>query len=178
MRDLCVCDIDGVLCNFDKAFDNYIRGFIPDLEPPVQTEWDFRNRYPTCKPGTIDKFFVDFTDEGLFYYADPYPDIQKVSILNPTIITTRPKESAKDTYAWLIKHKIKFNKVILTEDKSKFINVTKVIFEDKCKNILPFADAGVQCFLFDHPYNRNTNHENITRVSGWSEVNFDSLEKN
>ena len=33
-----------------------------------------------------------------------------------------------------------------------------------------FAEAGIRVFLFDHPWNRDAQHPNITRVSGWSEV--------
>lgn len=32
------------------------------------------------------------------------------------------------------------------------------------------AEAGVRVFLFDHPWNREVAHPNITRVNGWSEV--------
>jgi len=32
------------------------------------------------------------------------------------------------------------------------------------------ADAGLRVLLFDHPWNREVQHERITRVSGWSEV--------
>lgn len=32
------------------------------------------------------------------------------------------------------------------------------------------ADAGVRVLLFDHPWNREIEHERITRVSGWAEV--------
>jgi uncharacterized protein len=32
------------------------------------------------------------------------------------------------------------------------------------------AEAGIRVLLFDHPWNREVAHPNITRVTGWSEV--------
>jgi uncharacterized protein len=32
------------------------------------------------------------------------------------------------------------------------------------------AEAGVRVFLFDHPWNRDVEHPNVERVSGWTDV--------
>jgi uncharacterized HAD superfamily protein len=170
-----VCDIDGVLADFDKAFDEYIRRFLPNLGQPLPYEYDFRKRYPDASYGKIGELFNQFAMDGGYYYLEPYVDIQKVSILNPTIITSRPEVATNDSYAWLIEHKIKFKNLIIAHDKSKFVPGTRLIFEDKGKNILPFADAGIPSYLFTQPYNHSVSHKNIIRVNSWSEIDIEKI---
>jgi uncharacterized HAD superfamily protein len=43
-------------------------------------------------------------------------------------------------------------------------------FEDDEVISRTLAAAGVRVYLFDHPWNRDAQHPNITRVTGWSEV--------
>ena len=45
-----------------------------------------------------------------------------------------------------------------------------VFCEDDVHISKTLADAGVRVMLFDHPWNRDLEHERITRVSGWTEV--------
>ena len=45
-----------------------------------------------------------------------------------------------------------------------------VFCEDDTLISKTLAEAGVRVLLFDHVWNRDTKHERITRVSGWSEA--------
>ena len=170
-----ICDIDGVLADFDTCFDTYIRKFLPDIGSPVLSEYDFKKRYPNQDQGKIQELFNQFAADGGYYCEDPYPGIEKVSVLTPTIVTSRPETATNDTYAWLIEHKIKFDKIIIARDKSQFVSQARLIFEDKGKNILPFAEAGVPSYLFSHPYNEKVNHPNIIRVNNWAEVDIEKI---
>lgn len=42
--------------------------------------------------------------------------------------------------------------------------------EDLGKNALLGAEMGLNTFILDHPYNRDCNGENITRVNTWKEI--------
>lgn len=85
---------------------------------------------------------------------------------------------------WLNKYNIKFNsfqfcdEVRSPEDKllaCKKLNVDAMI-EDKSDVALNLANNGVKVILIDAPYNKDINHENIVRVSNWSEVKDTLLE--
>lgn len=171
-----VCDIDGVLADFDGAFDKYIRQHIPNLGPQILDKYDFRDRYD-YNPDALLRLFNKFAREGKFIELKPYADIQKVNEFNPTIITSRPQITASDTYAWLKANKIKFKRVLFARHKSKYVSDTTAIFEDKAKNIMPFANAGVKCFIYDHLYNQDAKHENITRFKDWKSLDTKKLLK-
>ncbi len=46
----------------------------------------------------------------------------------------------------------------------------EIMIEDSGKNALECAKAGIKVILFDNPWNKNFEHENITRVNGWKEA--------
>lgn len=176
MKKMIVVDLDGVCSEFDKIFDQYVHSLFPDAGEPDITHYDFRERYPKYK-SEMRNVFRDFVNDGMFLKAKALPGIEKVSRLGATIITKRPKRATEDTYAWLVEHKIKFEKVIITTDKSKYVSETAVIMEDHPMYIMPFAKGGVHCFLFDHPYNRHIQHPNIHRVNGWFDIDVEAVKK-
>lgn len=168
--------MDGVLADFDTAFDKYIRQYIPNLGPQILTAYDFRDRY-AYDSDIVLKMFYKFSRQGGFLDLKPYPDIQKVNEFKPTIVTSRPKTTASDTYAWLKANKIEFKRVIFVRTKNKYIPDAIAIFEDKVKNIMPFANAGVKCFIYDHPHNQDANHNNITRFKNWTTLDTKKILK-
>ena len=170
-----MCDMDGVLAEFDTLFDAFVQKHLPDVGKPLQNVYRFRDRYPKYSD-KINGLFSRFAKSGGFLEARPTPSCEKVNELNATILTKRPKSASEDTYAWLKEHGIKFNNIIITTDKSQYINQTVVLFEDHPVYIMPFAEAGVRCYLFDHPFNRHIKHENIIRVSGWNDKNINVKE--
>lgn len=162
--------MDGVLAEFDTLFDNFIQKELPDVGEPLHNIFSFQDRYPKYK-NKISGLFNKFTKKGGFLKARPIPGFEKVNLLNATILTKRPKAAAEDTYYWLKEHDIKFNNLIITTDKARYIKYTAVLIEDHALYIMPFAKAGVKCYLFDKPFNQDVKHKNITRVSGWDEIN-------
>jgi len=170
-KKMIVVDIDGVLARFDDLFDLYIKKMIPDIDEPRKDQVHLTDRY-NLPTEIIDTVFEKFVKDGMFTFCKPYHDIHKVSYLkDPVILTVRPKESFEDTHMWLVRNGVNFNKVIMTTDKSQYVKDTAVIFEDRGEYIMPFAEAGVRCFLFDQLYNKDVNHKNIERVSGWKDIN-------
>jgi uncharacterized HAD superfamily protein len=174
-KKMIVVDIDGVLARFDELFDAFIQRMMPEIDKPRKEQVHLTDRY-NLPTSMIDVVFEKFVNDSMFAYCKPYPDIHRVNYLkDPVIITVRPKEAAEDTYMWLARHDISFNKVIITKDKSKYAKDTAVIFEDRGEYILPFAEAGARCFLFDQPYNQDIKHKNIIRVSGWKDINTSEI---
>jgi len=176
-KKMIVVDIDGVLAKFDELFDSYIKRILPHVDTPKKEEVHLRDRYG-IDDDAIDMVFNKFVGDGMFQFCKPLPGIQKINYLHdPVIITVRPKEAAEDTYLWLAGNNLHYKKAIFTKDKSKYAKDTAVIFEDRGDYILPFAEAGVKCYLFDHPYNKDVKHKNITRIKGWNDVKTSDINK-
>jgi uncharacterized HAD superfamily protein len=169
-------DIDGVLAEFDTLFDNFIQKALPDVGKPSHDIYSFKDRYPKHK-NKISGLFSKFAKTGEFLKAEPLPGYEKVNLLSATILTKRPKSAAKDTFLWLREHGIKFENIIITTNKSRYIDQTAVILEDHPVYIMPFARAGVRCYLFDKEFNRGIKHENIIRVNGWRDINVKEIKE-
>ena len=170
MNKVIMVDMDGVICEFDTLFDSFIQKELPDVGEPLHNIFSFQDRYPKYR-SKISSLFNKFTKSGGFLRARPIPGFEKVNLLNATILTKRPKSAADDTFVWLKEHGIKFSNIIITTNKAKYINSTAVILEDHPVYIMPFANAGIKCYLFDKPFNRHIKHDNIIRVHGWDEIN-------
>ena len=53
---------------------------------------------------------------------------------------------------------------------AEFHNTGLYWVEDKPKNALAGLKYGLKPLLFDHPYNRDFNHPDITRVNNWKQI--------
>ena len=53
---------------------------------------------------------------------------------------------------------------------SEFHNTGLYWVEDKPKNALAGLNYGLKPILIDHPYNRDFNHPDITRVNNWKQI--------
>ncbi len=91
------------------------------------------------------------------------------------IITARNKNECKLPYNlcynYLTKNKIKFNKLIVeTMDKGKtcYENKIDLFIDDSINNCLNVLEYGIDTFIFDNIYNKNTK---IKRVKNWLEIN-------
>ena len=176
MNKVVMVDMDGVLAEFDTLFDAFIQKELPDVGRPLHNIYSFKDRYPKYK-NKINGLFNKFTKTGGFLGARPMPGFEKVNQLNATILTKRPNGAAEDTFTWLKEHGIKFNNIIITTNKSRYVDQTVVLIEDHPVYIMPFAKAGVKCFLFNKAFNQGIKHENITRVSGWNEINVKEIQE-
>ena len=146
MNKVVMVDMDGVLAEFDILFDQFIQKELPDVGAPLNSSYSFGDRYPKYK-SKISGLFYKFTKTGGFLNSRPMPGFEKVNLLNATILTKRPAAAAEDTFTWLKKHGINFNSIIITKNKAKYINKTAAFLEDHPLYIMPFAKAGIKCFL-------------------------------
>ena len=53
---------------------------------------------------------------------------------------------------------------------AEFHNTGLYWVEDKPKNALAGLNYGLKVLLYDHPYNRDFNHPEITRVNNWEQI--------
>ncbi len=51
----------------------------------------------------------------------------------------------------------------------------KLIVEDHGENALLYAKSGLKVLLFNHPWNQEVDHKNITRVNDWKQVTKEIL---
>jgi FMN phosphatase YigB (HAD superfamily) len=60
------------------------------------------------------------------------------------------------------------------EDKADYLEPYRdtgcIWLEDKKSNCLKGVQRGLNCFLFEHPYNKDFEHPEVTRVKTWKEL--------
>ena len=133
--------------------------------------------------------FNEFHNSSFFQQITPMQDSKKViknlSALNKIfVISARPYYLTKITHSWISKHFLNcFSDVFLVNqyprnnekkgpDKlgvCKKLNCS-VAIEDDPETSLKIANSGIKVLLFDQPWNKKINQENITRVNNWKEI--------
>lgn len=84
---------------------------------------------------------------------------------------------------WYKKHDMKFEEIILCSEKNApeeklrgcIYSGCRIMIEDKPDVAGLLAANGIHVLLFDAPYNRKVEGENITRVYSWQEV-YESIQ--
>lgn len=79
-------------------------------------------------------------------------------------------EADKVTTAWLKKHGIEYDKLIVNAgNKGEAAEAEKVdvFVDDSLKNCLSVVSKGIKTFIMDNRCNTNSNAEGITRVFSW-----------
>lgn len=85
-------------------------------------------------------------------------------------VTSKPRWAEYNTWRWLGKWRLPFNRVTIVGEKDRKIDFTdaELLIDDKPANLTPFVDAGRQGILFARPHNR---HEQFpSRVRDWPEL--------
>ena len=175
MNMVCISDCDGVLCDFQGAFDQYIMTIYPNGFVD-KTTYNLSQRYQLTDDET-QAALVRFAKEGGFKNLRRKAGAERVSILQPMIVTARPPEARADTAMWLLQNGIRFSGMQFTKDKAHFADKRYIVayFEDHPVYAMDFAVAGVKVFLFSYPYNRHVKHPNIHRVSSWNDVPIEKI---
>ena len=86
------------------------------------------------------------------------------------LITSRPFWTYFSTKKWLRIHKIKYNNLVFTKDKSKYFSKFFALVDDNGNTVLEFAQKKGIALLMDRPWNYGVSHQNIIRVKNWDEV--------
>lgn len=87
------------------------------------------------------------------------------------LVTSRHPDIVEKTKDWLRLKNIPHDLLIFNNLKHQTGHNFNFFIEDNADAALSLAEAGIQTFLFDYPWNRSLDkHPNITRISGWQEV--------
>ncbi len=83
------------------------------------------------------------------------------------IITARRPSSRPQTLAWLRMHQIPFDELYHTDEKVDVPERIVLAVDDHPAHVQRFYEQGIPVFLMDQPWNRETSHPLIVRVTGW-----------
>jgi 5'(3')-deoxyribonucleotidase len=128
-------DLDGVLVNFDKGFED-LEGCSPQEYIDEHGKEKFWKAFPKHP-----RFFRDLEwmpdGKELWNYIKQY---------NPTVLTAPPRESTmphakKDKETWVKKHLGEDVKVIVEANKDKYAKKDYILIDDREKNTVPWESA-------------------------------------
>lgn len=93
---------------------------------------------------------------------------------NVYFVTARDNNLSSTTLKWLESRGFSQIEVYLLGshykiEKAKELNCD-IFIEDSPSNAMELAEAGMRVLLIDTHYNKDTRHENITRVDNWIEI--------
>lgn len=169
-------DLDGPCYDFVDAVRRYVHwktGRPLETMPDAAT-WHF---YSEQWGMTVERF-IAFCDAGvndghIFRVGKPQPDaVETMQRLHDAghrlhIVTDRSfgYRSHDNTVAWLWRNQIPYDSITFT--KHKTIVRPDITMDDRAENFTMLCNAGIDCRLFDKPWNTHVDTER--RVSGWAE---------
>ena len=123
----------------------------------------------------LDGIFEEFKDGGIFLGLDVIEGaretLERLAVRHRVVlVTSRPRTVEDKTLEWLERERIPFHELhFATETKVNGIPY-ELFLEDQDNFARELAEAGTFVLLFDAPWNRRLEHENISRVYTWSDV--------
>ena len=179
-------DVDGVLLEWEFHFTKWMvsRGY--KLKENFKSEYDMQKRFADHNVDIKSKI-REFNRSAWMGTQRPMPGSQTwVKLLHAegwTFIPITSQTSDKPAQE-LRKRRLEelFGKQVFSNyhilgtgaDKdsalAEFHNTGLYWVEDKPKNALAGLNYGLKVLLYDHPYNRDFNHPEITRVNNWKQI--------
>lgn len=166
-------DLDGVVYNYVKDFQDYVRNHhhqYADMPDFVCDTWNFFDEWGMSVEDFITLNEIGVEQGHIFANGDPIPGaIETLDRLKEDghfihIITHRrsgPK-CLENTGKWLDKWDVPHDAVTFIEDKT--VVDVDILLDDKDTNILSALDKGVDALMFDAPCNKNIN---LPRALDW-----------
>ena len=178
-------DVDGVLLEWENHFTKWMvsRGY--KLKDDFVSEYDMQKRF---EDNTVDikAKIREFNRSAWMGTQPPMPESQTwVKLLHAEGWTFIPITSqTSDIPAQEIRKRrleelfgdVFYNYHILDTGADKdnalaeFHNTGLYWIEDKPKNAQVGLNYGLKVLLYDHPYNQDFNHPQITRVNNWEQI--------
>lgn len=186
-----VVDIDDVLCEFRKCFNQWLRdtyqvnvsdnsksyyssvevkeaGYSPEI---VFHEFIKQNKLVDISPITNMINFVNSLYEKGYYVQ---------------LLTSRPSENHRchtQTYAWLKSNNVKYHSLAFSPEKYLWLSQqdyyidNKVLFaiDDSGKHAIEYASHGIVCIMPDLSYNKNARHDNIFTFDRYDEKSVNEI---
>lgn len=178
MKRLNICvDIDGTITS-PYHFIPYLNEiFEVDITEEECTTHNWEELYGS----DIKKLYYEFNEKYIYSYKEAEVVEGARDIIgelykehNVYFVTARDSLLTEVTQDWLNNNGFSDMDVYLLGtdykiDKAKELNCD-IFIEDNPSNSLALADEGIQVLLIDTNYNKDVEHENIVRVSDWTEI--------
>lgn len=183
MEKIILTDVDGVLLEWDKSFDNWMKD-----KKYKKYNNDFDNvaqRYKITKSESKE-LVKKFNESPEIGFLEPFKDsVTYVKKLNKKgykfhCITSLGKNLYSQKLRKINLEKLfgdcfeKFIFLDVSERKNQVLNQYKnsglFWVEDKIENALDGLNVGLSPILMKHHYSRDLNHEKIILVNSWKEI--------
>ena len=179
-------DVDGVLLEWENHFTKWMVSCGYKLKENFKSEYDMQKRFADHNVDIKIKI-REFNKSAWMGTQSPMPESQTwVKLLHAegwTFIPISSQTSDKPAQE-LRKRRLEelFGKQVFSNyhilgtgaDKdsalAEFHNTGLYWVEDKPKNALAGLNYGLKVLLYDHPYNQDFNHPEITRVNNWEQI--------
>jgi hypothetical protein len=126
-------DLDGVLCDFDKAFEELGHGSSYDID---------NNKLWNIIRDETKHFWrdLDWTPDGkeLWNFVKKYYP----TILSSPAPAFADPDCARDKVNWVKKHLGKYVEVIIVRNKEKYVEKNAILIDDREKNISKWQENG------------------------------------
>jgi len=86
------------------------------------------------------------------------------------IITARRPSARPQTLEWLHAHKLPFDELHLTGEKTDVAEGLVCAVDDHPEHVQDYVRQGIQVFLMDQPWNRLYSAPGVTRVVNWEQL--------
>ena len=179
-------DIDEVVAEFVKG---YLKKYTEKYEKSFDFEkifsynlWESLNITKEEAIKLADEFYDSEHFENIGLVSGAKESITKLSKDNELIFITSRPIKLKNITENFIKNNFKelLFRILFSNDFFQQGNLSKgeicqqenidFLIEDNKDYSISCAEKGIKVILFDKPWNRNFEHENVTRVSGWEET--------
>lgn len=178
MSRLNICiDIDGTITNPYHFIPYLNEMYNKSITPQDCTTYKWEELYQEKMEDILHKFHSSYMHS--YREAEVVDGAKNIieelcKIHNLYFVTARSEVLTEITTQWLYENGFSSIDVHLLGsdykiDKAKELSCN-IFIEDNPSNAIQLAEAGMDVLLIDTNYNRNIEHENITRVKNWAEI--------
>lgn len=173
-----ICDLDGVVANFDdsaRALLKEHRG----VDAPPSDGWDSIQSY--CTDEDWGWLWAEGVELGLFRNCVPYagaePALRQLDrLVELAFVTSRPKAAIPDTLAWLGRYRFPVPELHVVCDRPKSDVVPQAdIYIDDGPHVIDDLRRNTHglVLIFDRPWNRDAaedEYRGVYRLKRWTDV--------
>ena len=124
--------------------------------------------------GLIEKIFDYFHDRSIHHLPVMPGARSALQTLQRqfriVIITARRPTARPQTEEWLRAHKIPFDELHLTGEKTEVAEDLAFAVDDHPAHAREYISQGIRVFLMDQPWNRLFSASGVTRVASWEQL--------
>jgi hypothetical protein len=171
MRPCFAVDIDNVLGRAEPEVQRLFQEITGNPWPTGQYGSAGGLDSSVIEGSLIEEIFTRFHEESIPQLA-LYPGAKYVlDVLHQTsriiIVTARRPYSRPQTLTWLSAHRLPFDALYHTEEKTEIPESITVAVDDHPEHLQSYQAVGARVFVMDQPWNRLVSDPNVIRVSGW-----------